>query len=90
MRRRRQLDRIFGHEEEGLSYSRYANPTNAALEELTTALENGHGSLATTSGMTALQIAFQAALLDKPHSIVSSRFDLRSHDQAARYGAGAV
>ncbi len=28
------LDRIFGHEEEGFSYSRYANPTNEALEEL--------------------------------------------------------
>jgi len=67
-----QLDRIFGHEEEGPSYARYDNPTNSALEELTTALENGHGSLATCSGMTALQIAFQAALLDRPHSIVSS------------------
>jgi cystathionine gamma-synthase/methionine-gamma-lyase len=67
-----QLDRVFGHEEEGPSYARYDSPTNSALEELTTALENGHGSLATCSGMTALQMAFQAALLDRPHSIVSS------------------
>jgi cystathionine beta-lyase/cystathionine gamma-synthase len=67
-----QLDRVFGHEEEGPSYSRYENPTNSALEELTTALENGHGSLATCSGMTALQIAFQTALMDRPHSIISS------------------
>jgi cystathionine beta-lyase/cystathionine gamma-synthase len=67
-----QLDRIFGHEEEGPSYSRYENPTNTALEELTTTLENGHGSLATCSGMTALQLAFQAALLDRPHSVISS------------------
>jgi cystathionine beta-lyase/cystathionine gamma-synthase len=67
-----QLDRIFGHEEEGPSYSRYENPTNSALEELTTTLENGHGSLATCSGMTALQMAFQAALLDRPHSVLSS------------------
>jgi cystathionine gamma-synthase/methionine-gamma-lyase len=67
-----QLDRIFGHEEEGPSYSRYDNPTNSALEDLTTALENGHGSLATCAGMTAIQLAFQAALLDRPHSIVSS------------------
>ncbi len=66
------LDRIFGHEEEGPSYSRYENPTNGALEELTTVLENGHGSLATCSGMTALHIAFQAALLDRPHSILSA------------------
>jgi cystathionine gamma-synthase/methionine-gamma-lyase len=68
-----QLDRIFGHEEDGPSYARYDNPTNSALEDLTTVLENGHGSLATCAGMTALQIAFQAALLDRPHSIVSSR-----------------
>lgn len=66
------LDRIFGHEEEGPSYSRYENPTNNALEELVAALENGHGALATCSGMTALQLAFQAALIDRPHSIVSS------------------
>jgi cystathionine beta-lyase/cystathionine gamma-synthase len=66
------LDRIFAHEESGFSYARYANPTNEALEELTTVLESGHGSLATASGMAALQIAVQAALLDRPHSIVSS------------------
>lgn len=66
------LDRIFGHEEEGPSYSRYTNPTNEALEELTTALEGGFGSLATSSGMTALQLAFQAALLDKAPRIVSA------------------
>lgn len=66
------LDRIFGHEEEGFSYSRYANPTNEALEELAATLENGHGALATASGMTALQLAFQAALMDRPHKIVSA------------------
>jgi cystathionine gamma-synthase/methionine-gamma-lyase len=66
------LDRIFGHEEEGPSYSRYSNPTNDALEELTTALEEGYGSLASSSGMTALQLAFQAALMDKAPRIVSA------------------
>ncbi len=54
-----QLDRIFGHEEEGPSYARYENPTNSALEELVTALENGHGSLATCSGMTAFRSPFK-------------------------------
>lgn len=66
------LDRIFGHEEEGFSYGRYANPTNDALEELTTAIEGGYGSLACASGMAALQIAFQASLLDRPHTILSA------------------
>ena len=66
------LDRVLGLEEPGYSYARYANPTNDALEELTTKLEDGAGSLATASGMCALQIAFQAALLDRPHRILSS------------------
>ena len=34
-------DRIFAAEEKGFAYSRYANPTNQALEEQITALENG-------------------------------------------------
>ena len=67
------LDRVLGHEEEGYCYSRYANPTNAALEELTTDLEGGAGSLATASGMAAIQIALQAALLDRSRSILASQ-----------------
>ena len=66
------LDRVLGHEEEGFCYARYANPTNAALEELTTELECGAGSLATSSGMAAVQIAIQAALLDRPQSVLAS------------------
>ena len=66
------LDRVFGHEEEGFSYSRYASPTNQALEELAARLERGHGALATASGMSAVQIAFQAALLDRSHSVLAS------------------
>jgi cystathionine beta-lyase/cystathionine gamma-synthase len=68
-----QLDRIFGGEEQGFSYARYASPTNEALEELTTTIEHGYGSLATASGMAALHIAFQVALLDRPHSILAAQ-----------------
>jgi cystathionine beta-lyase/cystathionine gamma-synthase len=67
------LDRIFGHEEEGFSYARYKNPTAEALEELTTSLEGGHGSLACASGMAALQVALQAALLDRPPRVVAAQ-----------------
>jgi len=67
-----QLDRVFGQEEEGHTYSRYSNPTNEALETLVTALEGGFGSLATASGMAALQIAFQAALLERPHRVLAA------------------
>jgi cystathionine beta-lyase/cystathionine gamma-synthase len=67
------LDRIFGHEEEGFSYARFNNPTSDALEQLTTALEGGHGSLACASGMAALHIAFQAALTDRPLRILAAQ-----------------
>jgi len=67
-----QLDRVFGREVPGYSYSRYDNPTNAALEDLVTALEDGHGSLACASGMAAVQTALLTALVDRPKSIVAA------------------
>ena len=66
------LDRIFAHELEGYSYSRYGNPTGAALEELVASLEGGHGALACASGMSALEIAVLSALVDRPKSVVSA------------------
>ena len=73
-----QLDRVFGHEEAGFCYSRYDNPTNSALEELVTSLENGAGALACSSGMAAVHIALTAALLDRRKSVVCA---------SAMYGA---
>src|SRR5260370_31736228 len=67
-----QLDRVMGPEEEGYSYARYDNPTNVALEELMTALENGQGALACSSGMNAIHTALLGALLDRRKSIVAS------------------
>jgi cystathionine gamma-synthase/methionine-gamma-lyase len=67
-----ELDRVFGQEIAGESYSRYGNPTNAALEELITSLENGAGSLACCSGMTAIQVALTAALTDRRKSVVAA------------------
>jgi cystathionine gamma-synthase/methionine-gamma-lyase len=66
------LDRVFGREEPGFSYSRYDNPTNQALEELCTSLENGHGSLACSSGMAAIHVALLAALTDRRKSVVAA------------------
>jgi cystathionine beta-lyase/cystathionine gamma-synthase len=66
------LDRVLGQEEPGYCYSRYDNPTNAGLEELMTSLENGHGALACSSGMTAIHIALLAALTDRRKSIVAA------------------
>ncbi|MGD0498760.1 MAG: PLP-dependent aspartate aminotransferase family protein [Bryobacteraceae bacterium] len=67
-----ELDRIMGREEAGYSYGRYDNPSNAALEEQVRSLENGHGALACSSGMAAIQMAIAAALADRPRSIVAA------------------
>ena len=67
-----QLDRVFGQEEAGYCYARYDNPSTAALEEVVTALENGHGSLACGSGMAAIHMALIAALSDRRKSIVAA------------------
>jgi len=66
------LDRVFGREMEGESYARYSNPNSSALEELLTKLESGAGSLVTSSGMMAIQMAIQAALADRRKSIIAA------------------
>jgi len=66
------LDRIFAREEAGYCYSRYENPSNTALEELITQLENGHGALACGSGMAAIYMALLAALADRRKSVVAA------------------
>jgi cystathionine beta-lyase/cystathionine gamma-synthase len=67
-----QLDRVIAHEENGYVYSRWDNPTAAALEELITVLENGAGSLACASGMAALHTAVVTALADRRKSVVAA------------------
>jgi cystathionine gamma-synthase/methionine-gamma-lyase len=67
-----QLDAVFEQPDTGYCYSRYDNPTNSALEELVTSLENGHGTLACSSGMAAINAALQTALLDRPKRIVAA------------------
>lgn len=66
------IDKVFAQEVPGYAYSRYDNPSNAALEELVTALEGGHGTLATASGMSALQIALTAALTDRRKHVIAA------------------
>ncbi len=66
------VDKIFGEEVAGFAYARYGTPTSDALQELVTALEGGAGSIATASGMLALQVALQAALMDRRKSVVAA------------------
>lgn len=67
------LDKIFAREQAGFCYSRYDNPTNAALEELMASLEGGAGALACASGMAALEHALKAALLERPRRVLCAR-----------------
>jgi cystathionine gamma-synthase/methionine-gamma-lyase len=66
------LDRVFGMEIPGQSYARYSNPTNDALEELMTGLEGGAGALACSSGMAALHMAINTALLDRRRAVLAA------------------
>ncbi len=66
------LDRVFGGEQEGQSYSRYGNPTTDALEEQVAALEGGDFAQACSSGMAAIHLALLAALTDRRRSIVAA------------------
>ncbi len=65
-------DKVFAQEQHGYVYARYHNPTNEAVEALISELESGAGALATSSGMMAIQLALQAALLDRKKTILAS------------------
>jgi cystathionine gamma-synthase/methionine-gamma-lyase len=67
-----QLDRIFAGEEQGYCYSRYDNPSAAALEELLCALEGGSAALACASGMAAIHTAIACALADRRRSVLAA------------------
>ncbi len=48
---------LFDLKKEGYFYTRLANPTNGGLEERITALDNGIGAMACSSGMAAITLA---------------------------------
>lgn len=56
-----ELDPIFGNDREGYVYSRYGNPTTAALESAIAGLEGGDQTVLCASGMAAI---YAALLLD--------------------------
>ena len=68
----RTIDQVFSQEVAGYVYSRYDNPTNSALEELAANLEGGAGALATASGMAAIKLALEAALLERPKVVLAA------------------
>lgn len=67
------LAAVFQGTAKGYAYSRQANPTVSALEAKVTALEQGVGTVAFSTGMAALA-AMLTALLRKGDHVVSSSF----------------
>jgi cystathionine beta-lyase/cystathionine gamma-synthase len=59
--------------EPGYVYSRYSNPTVAALEEAVATLEGGNAAVAFASGMAALHAALLAAGLRAGDTVVAAR-----------------
>src|SRR6516164_757037 len=53
----------------GFAYSRYANPTTAALEAVTASLEGGEAALATSSGMGAINAVLLSSLRPGDHVV---------------------
>src|SRR5215213_6586685 len=69
------VDRVVEGEESDFVYSRYGNPTVAALEEAIAAIENGKFAFAFGSGMAALHAALLACEL-APGAVVLASQDL--------------
>ena len=68
-----EMDEVFAGTREGYVYTRYGNPTTAALERAVADLEGGDGAVAFGSGMAALQAAFATLDLRPEDSIVAAR-----------------
>src|SRR5258707_15305593 len=70
-----EIDQVFSGEKSGYIYSRYGNPTVAALEEAVRAIEEGATACAYSSGMAALHAALFACEV-KPGATVLASQDL--------------
>ncbi|HEX8151348.1 MAG TPA: PLP-dependent aspartate aminotransferase family protein [Pyrinomonadaceae bacterium] len=70
-----EVDRVFSGEDAGFVYTRYGNPTTAALEEALRLLEGGAAACAYATGMAALHAALFACEL-RPGSTVLASQDL--------------
>ena len=68
-----ELDAIFGGEQEGFVYTRYGNPTVAALEEAAAELEQGEAAVGFATGMAAVHTALLGVGLKAGDTIVASQ-----------------
>ena len=68
-----EMERVLGGESPDYIYSRYGNPTVAALEEALATIENGSFACAYSSGMAALHAALFACDLTPGAVVLASR-----------------
>lgn len=68
-----EMDKVFSGESPDYIYSRYGNPTVAALQEAMATIENGSFAFAYSSGMAALHAALFACELSANSIVLASR-----------------
>ena len=68
-----EMDKVFGGELPGYVYTRYGNPTVAALEEVVCNIEGGVCACAYSSGMAAIHAALLACELTNGSTVLASQ-----------------
>ena len=68
-----EIDQVFSGEKQGYIYTRYGNPTTAALEEAVREIEEGAFACAYATGMAAVHAALIACDLKAGSTVLASR-----------------
>ena len=68
-----EIDQVFSGEKEGFVYTRYGNPTTAALEEAMRDVDDGATSCAYATGMAAIHAALIACDLKSGSTVLASQ-----------------
>jgi len=68
-----EMDQVFSGEKQGFVYTRYGNPTTAALEEAVRAVEDGAIACAYATGMAAVHAALLACDLKSGSTVLASQ-----------------
>src|SRR5215216_3914457 len=68
-----EIDQVFSGEKQGFIYTRYGNPTTAALEEAVREVEEGATACAYATGMAAVHAALLACDLKAGSTVLASQ-----------------
>src|ERR1041384_1951534 len=68
-----EIDQVFSGEKQGFIYTRYGNPTTAALEEAVRQVEEGAIACAYATGMAAVHAALIACDLKSGSTVLASQ-----------------